>query len=311
MKIGIIGTGGVGGYFGARLASSGNDVIFIARGKHLEAIRENGLMVKSVKGDLNINPAMVSENMSDLTSCELIILGVKAWQIKEIAPVLAKTLNKEALILPLQNGVLAIDELAEYFDKNQILGGLCMIFSSIESPGIINHGGLEPSITFGELDNSVRKRTYQLKEIFENAGITSTLSDDIEAALWRKFILICLSGFGAICNSGYGLIRETPETRQMIIDALTEVCLIAKAKNINLEDNIVEKSLAIVDAYPANSMSSLARDVLSGKQSEIEYQNGTVVRFGKEFGIETPINQLIYGFIKLLEKKIRTQNTQE
>lgn len=303
MKIGIIGTGGVGGYFGARLAAVGNEVKFIARGKHLQAIKENGLKVKSIKGNLHIYPTIISDNISDLSDCELIILGTKAWQLKEIAPVLAKTLNKEALILPLQNGVLAANELMEYFDRKQILGGSCMIISSIESPGVINHKGLEPSITFGELDKSVRERTIQLKSTFKNAEIDTSLSEDIEAALWRKFILICLSGLGAITNSGYGIIRETPETRQIIIDILTEVSLVAKAKNINLENDIVEKTLSIVDTYPSESMSSLARDVLNGKPSEIEYQNGTVVRLGKEMGIATPANKFIYGFIKLLEIK--------
>mgnify|MGYP005838537959 CR=1 FL=1 len=303
MKIGIIGAGGVGGYFGARLASSDNEVKFIARGKHLQAIKENGLKLKSINGDLHVNPVKISDNISDLSDCELIVLGTKAWQVKEVAPVLAKTLNSEAVILPLQNGVLAVDELKEYFASSQILGGLCMIFSSIEAPGVINHKGLEPSITFGEIDNTIKERTIRLKETLQDADITCNLSSDIEAALWKKFILICLSGLGAIANSGYGLIRETPETRQIIVDVLTEVSLIAKAKNVKLGNNIVQKSLNIVDTYPAESMSSLARDVLNGNFSEIEYQNGTIVRLGKELGIATPANRFVYSFVKLIEKK--------
>ncbi len=303
MKIGIIGTGGVGGYFGARMAASGNPVTFIARGNHLKAIKDNGLWVKSINGDILINPANASEDLSDLADCELIILGVKAWQVKGVAKELSQSLNKRAIILPLQNGVLAVDELSEYFDKGQIMGGLCMIFSSIESPGVINHTGFEPTIIFGETDKTVTERTTKLEKLFIDAGITCTLSDDIEAAVWRKFILICLSGFGTIADAGYGLLRETPEIRKMIIDSLTEVSTIAKARNVNLEADIVEKSLATVDSYPANARSSLSRDVLGGKPSEIEYQNGTVVRFGKELGIDTPVNKFIYGFVKLMERK--------
>ncbi len=308
MKIGIIGTGGVGGYFGARLASSGNDVTFIARGEHLKAIKKNGLIVKSIKGDLTIDSAKASDKLEDLADCELIILGTKAYHVKDIAKGLSTVLNKKALILPLQNGVLATEELTEYFDKKQILGGLCIIFSNIESPGVINHMGLEPSITFGEIDNTIKERTLEIKTVFENADITCKLTDDIEAALWKKFILICLSGFGTISNTGYGLVRETPETRQMLIDSLTEVSEIAKAKDIKLDNDIVEKSIAYVDTYPPEAMSSLSRDVLSGKQSEIEYQNGTVVRFGKELGIDTPVNRFIYGFVKLVEKKMKNQS---
>lgn len=303
MKIGIIGTGGVGGYFGACLAKAGNEVTFIARGKHLEAIQQNGLMVKSVDGDMAVKPAIASDDLMSLKECELIIIGTKAWQVSDIAKELKEVLKDEALVLPLQNGVLAVDELAEYIDKNQILGGLCMIFSSIESPGVINHMGLNPSITFGEIDKTIKPRTKTIKQIFDDAKITNTLSDDIEAELWRKFILICLSGFGTILNAGYGIIREQPETRQMIVDVLNEVQVIAKARNINLEENIVEKSLSIVDSYPPDAQSSLCRDVFAGRKSEIEYQNGTVLRFAKELGIDTPVNRFIYGFVKLLEAK--------
>ena len=307
MKIGIIGTGGVGGYFGARLALSGNEVSFIARGEHFNAIKKNGLFVKSIKGNIKIDTTIVSDRLSDLSECELVIIAVKAYHVKDIAKNLSKYLNKDAIILPLQNGVKAIDELKMYFDEKQIIGGLCVIFSNIESPGVINHMGLEPSITFGEIDNTIKERTLILKNIFENAHIYCKLTDDIEAALWKKFMLICLSGFGAISDSGYGLIRECPQTRQLLIDSLTEVYKIAKAKNIRLDDNIVEKSIACVDAYPPEAMSSLSRDVLSGKKSEIEYQNGTVVRFGEEYGIETPVNRFIYGFVKLLENKIKNK----
>ena len=305
MKIGIIGTGGVGGYFGARLAAAGNEVHFLARGEHLKAIQSKGLQVKSIKKDVHINPAKASDKISDLSNCDLIIFACKAKQVRETAAQLCKTLKKEAWILPLQNGVLAAEELAEFFDRKQILGGLCMIFSFIESPGLIKHVGLkEPMIIFGELDQTKSERCKTLLHLFEKADIRSKESEDIHASLWQKFILICLSGLGAIANEGYGLIRETPESRSLLVDVLTEVSQVAKAKNVNLPKDIVEKSMVIVDSYPADSMSSLARDVLSGKSSEIDYQNGTVVRFGKELGIATPANKFVLGMVKLLEQKL-------
>ncbi|MRT92639.1 ketopantoate reductase family protein [Ancylomarina sp. 16SWW S1-10-2] len=304
MKIGIIGTGGVGGYFGAKLAAAGNDVQFLARGEHLKAIQSKGLQVKSIKKDVHIQPANASDKISDLSDCDLVIFACKAKQVRETAVQLSKTLKKEAWILPLQNGVLAADELAEFFDRKQILGGLCMIFSFIESPGVISHVGLnEPMIIFGELDQTKSERCKTVLHLFEKADIRCKQSEDIHASLWQKFILICLSGLGAIANEGYGLIRETPESRSLLVDVLTEVSQIAKAKSINLPKDIVEKSMAIVDSYPADSMSSLARDVLSGKSSEIDYQNGTVVRFGLELGIATPANKFVLGMVKLLEQK--------
>jgi 2-dehydropantoate 2-reductase len=304
MKIGIIGTGGVGGYFGARLAAAGNEVRFLARGEHLKAIQTKGLQVKSIKKDVTIHPALASDQISDFSQCDLIIFACKAWQIKEIAPKLAQYLKKEALLLPLQNGVLAADELGEFFDPKQILGGLCMIFSYIEAPGIIRHVGLdEPMIIFGELDQSKSERSKQIQDLLTKADIRCKLSDDIQASIWQKFILICLSGIGTIANQGYGLIRETPESRKILVDVLSEVSQIAKAKNIHLPENIVEKSMAIIDSYPADSMSSLARDVHQGKKSEIDYQNGTVVRFGEELNIATPANKFVLGMVKLMEQK--------
>lgn len=307
MKIGVIGAGGVGGYFGARLAYAGHEVKFVARGEHLHAIKTNGLFIKSINGDFKINPETASNSLDDLNDCELVILGIKAWQIRECSSILAKTLNKNALILPLQNGVLATSELSDYFDKEQILGGMCMIFSCIESPGVINHAGIEPIITLGEIDKTIRKRTEIIQQIFNKSGVKCILTNDIESALWQKFMLICLSGLGAISNSGYGLIREVPETRKIVKNILKEVKDVAIAKRVNLNFDIVNKSLDIVDSYPDEAKSSLARDVLNGKPSEIEYQNGTVVRFGKELGIETPANKFLYGMVKLLEAKIEKE----
>lgn len=306
MRIGIIGTGGVGGYFGARLAAAGNEVHFLARGAHLKAIQEKGLQVKSIRKDVLIQPALASDKISDLSQCDLVIFACKAGQVRETAAQLSKSLKKEAWLLPLQNGVLAVDELAEFFERKQILGGLCMIFSFIEAPGVISHVGLqEPMIIFGELDQRKSERSKKVLELLEKAEIRCKLSDDIQASIWQKFILICLSGVGTIANQGYGLIRETPESRSILVDILTEVSQVAKAKNIKLPGNIVEKSMSIIDSYPPESMSSLSKDVHSGKASEIDYQNGTVVRFGQELGIPTPANKFILGMVKLLEQKLQ------
>uniref|UniRef100_UPI0035669987 ketopantoate reductase family protein n=1 Tax=Labilibaculum sp. TaxID=2060723 RepID=UPI0035669987 len=230
MKIGIIGTGGVGGYFGAQLAAAGNEVHFLARGEHLKAIQNNGLIVKSIKKDVHILPALASDKISDLRNCDLVIFACKAGQVRETAAQLSQTLKKEAWILPLQNGVLAVDELAEFFDRKQILGGLCMIFSFIDSPGVIRHVGLkEPMIIFGELDQTKSERSKTVLQLLEKAEIRCKLSDDIQASIWQKFILICLSGVGTIANQGYGLIRKTPESRSILVDILTEVSQVAKA----------------------------------------------------------------------------------
>jgi 2-dehydropantoate 2-reductase len=302
MEIGIIGCGGVGGYFGAKLARAGNNVTFVARGEHLNAIRANGLYIKSIDGDFKIEPANITDNPRLLSGCELIILGIKAWQVKEIGSQLSKIINTKAIVLPLQNGVLAAEELSMYIPQYHIIGGLCKIFSKIESPGVINHMGLVPTIIFGELDNSLGDRVQNIKEVFDDAGINNQVSNYIQSDLWKKFILICLSGLGAITRAGYGLLREMPETRQIMIEILEEICQIANNKKVTIGKDIIEQSMKYVDTYPYDSMSSLARDVINGKPSEIEYQNGTVVKYGQELEIPTPANRFVYSMIKAMEK---------
>ena len=169
MKIAIIGTGGVGGYFGGKLAKAGYDVTFLARGEHLKAIQQNGLTVKSIKGDFKVDSVKATDRIDTIGLVDLLILGVKAWQVKDISYVLKTIIHKDTVVLPLQNGVLAVDELKESIKKENIIGGLCRIISKIDSPGVINHFGIEPTIIFGELDNSKTERLYKIKTVFDSA----------------------------------------------------------------------------------------------------------------------------------------------
>ncbi|WP_029036698.1 ketopantoate reductase family protein [Salinimicrobium xinjiangense] len=305
MKIAIIGAGGVGGYFGAKLVKAGHDVHFIARGEHLKAIQNNGLVVKSILGDFRVANLRATEKITEIDQPDLIILGVKAWQIKEIREDIRKVLHKDTVILPLQNGVLAADELSEKIDKRNVLGGLCRIISKIESPGVIHHIGVTPTIVFGELDKSITERISGIDRIFKSAGIESTISEDIEADVWRKFILICVSGLLAVSETTYGELRETKETRQLMIGLLNEIFLLSKKAGVKIESDFVGKAVAFIDTFPPSSTSSLTRDVWDQKPSEIEYQNGSVVKMGEKHGIETPINKFVYSCILPRELKAR------
>ena len=153
MKIAVIGTGGIGGYFGGRIANAGYDVTFVARGEHLKAIRKNGLIVNSIEGDFKINPVKITDNLHDLKESDLVILGVKAWQVKETSNVLKNVLHENATVLPLQNGISSYDEASSELGKERVLCGLCRIISMIEAPGIIKHFAIEPTIVFGEKNN--------------------------------------------------------------------------------------------------------------------------------------------------------------
>jgi 2-dehydropantoate 2-reductase len=305
MKISIIGTGAVGGYFGGKLANTGCDVTFLARGEHLKQIKTNGLTIKSILGDFHIGSAKATDKIKDIEISDLIILGVKACQIKDIAAELKSLVNESSTILPLQNGVLTIEELKENINGNNIIGGLCRIMSKIESPGVINHFGVTPTIIFGEVDNSKTDRIKNIKNLFDSAGIDSKISDDIQSELWKKFIGICTSGLLAVTKTTYGELRELKETRQMMIELLTEVYQLSQKIGIQIESNFIEKTVSFIDTFPPDSTSSLTRDVWEGKPSEIDYQNGTVVKLGKRYGIDTPINRFVYNCILPMEKKAR------
>ena len=316
MKIAVVGAGGVGGYFGGKLAAAGNDVTFIARGKTMEALRENGLTVKSVDGDFFIREVQVTDNPNELKDIELILLGVKSWQVRGVAEQLRGICGAGAAVLPLQNGVLASTELDGVLTDGNggatagdgysaALCGLCRIFSKIESPGVITHFGVVPTIEFGEQDNSKSERVMKIKKVFDDAGIHSRIPDDIVASLWQKFTFICTSGLMVVCNTTYGPLREIAETRRMMVELMTEVRDVAVAKGVKIDPEVVEKTLAIIDKCPYEANCSLTRDVLEGRPSEIEYQNGTVVRLGEELGIDTPVNRFVYSSILPAEIKAK------
>ena len=297
MKIAIIGTGGIGGYFGAKLVSAGYDVTFIARGKHLKSMQESGLFIKSFLGDFRVDNLKATDKITQIDKPDLIIIGVKAWQIKDIRDDIKMILKTDTVILPLQNGVMASEELSESIDKKHILGGLCKIISKIDAPGVIHHMGVSPIIVFGELDKSKTKRIIEIQKTFNAAGIESKVSENIESDLWKKFIVICVSGLLAVSNTTYGELREAKGTRKLMIDLLQEVFLLSQKIGVDIEEDFVAKSVSFIDSFPYDSTSSLARDVWDKKPSEIEYQNGTVYRLGKKHMIDTPINEFVYQCI--------------
>ena len=307
MEITIIGAGGVGGYFGGKLAHAGNDVTFIARGEHLKAIQEKGLIVKSHLGDFTVNPANATDKIESVVKADLIFICTKAWQVKEIAQQIAPLIGTETIVLPLQNGVLAAEELAEYIPKKNIMGGLCRIFSMIESPGVINHWGVDPTIVFGELNNEQTERSTRLKNIFTESGITNINSPDIQADLWKKLLLISSGALLAVTRTNYGELRSLPETKALLLELSTEIYNVAIADGIKLPENIIEKTMNAVEGFPPESTCSLTRDIWEGKPSEIEYQNGTIVRLGEKHGIPTPVNRFVYYSIIPMESKARNK----
>lgn len=305
MKIAIIGTGGVGGYFGGRLAMAGNEVTFVARGNHLEAIQKNGLTVKSIHGDFLVKPVKVTSDIASTDRVDLVIVATKAWQVKEVAGDILKITGPETIVLPLQNGVMASDELKEVLPAHNVIAGLCRIISKMDAPGVINHFAVDPAIVFGECDNTQTERLKQLDAVFRAAGFKSKHAADIHSEIWKKFTSICVSGLLGVTRSTYGEIRECPQTREMMFRLFTEVADLARARGVYIEPDFVDKTMAFIDTFPYDSTSSLTRDVWEGKPSELEYQNGTVVRLAEQAGLDVPVNRFIYHSLLLMEKRAR------
>ncbi|HEY0763065.1 MAG TPA: 2-dehydropantoate 2-reductase [Pyrinomonadaceae bacterium] len=299
MRIVVFGTGGVGGYFGGRLAQAGEDVTFIARGEHLRAIKANGLKVDSPGGDFVINPAKATDNVDDVGATDLVILGVKAWQVPEAARAIKPLVGPNTTVLPLQNGVDAVPQLVEALGSENVVGGLCRIVSYVVEPGRIRHAGFAPTIIIGELDNRHTERIVKIEGVFKHAGLDTTIAADIQVALWTKFLFIAsFSGVGALANAPAGVLRSDPKWRALMQSAMEEIYTLAHARGVHLPVDSVQKVMAAVDGLPDDATSSMQRDIVAGKPSELESQNGAVVRMAHESGVEAPTHTLIYQTLK-------------
>src|SRR5215217_3234823 len=303
MRIVVFGTGGVGGYFGGRLARAGEEVTFIARGEHLQAIKGKGLKVDSPDGDFVIYPARATDDVSEVGETELVILGVKAWQVPQAARAIKPLVGINTTVLPLQNGVEAVPQLVDELGQHNVIGGLCRIVSFVVEPGHIRHAGFTPSIIIGELDNRRTRRIVNIEQVFKRAGLEITTAADIQVALWMKFLFIAsFSGVGAMANAPAGVIRNDPKWRTHMLKAMEEVYALAHARGIKLPPDSIDTVLAAVDALPEDATSSMQRDIAAGKRSELESQNGAVVRMARESSINVPTHTLIYQTLKPAEE---------
>jgi len=306
MKILIFGIGGVGGYFGGKLAQAGYNVTLIARGKHLEAIKENGLEVESINGDFRVQPYLATDNLAEVPTPDLVILGVKSWQIPEVAIQLKPVISSETMVLPLQNGANNVEKLLEILPKQNVLAGLCHIVSFVGSPGKIKHVSFEPRITFGEIDNSNSERIQELKTVFEKAGITSFNPKNIQLEIWKKFLFITtISGLGGLTRVSIDNIRESEYLYDLLLKTAKEIKLVANAKGIPLAEEHLEKAFEIIQNQPPGTTASTQRDIMAGRPSELENFNGYIVKEAEKLGIATPVNKIIYECLLPMEKEAR------
>jgi 2-dehydropantoate 2-reductase len=295
MRIAVFGTGGVGGYFGGRLAQAGEDVTFMARGEHLRAIKTTGLKVDCINGDFIIFPAKATDDVNEVGEVDLVVVGVKAWQVPEAARAMKPLVGANTTVLPLQNGVEAASQLVAELGSDRVIGGLCRIVSFVVEPGHIRHAGYTPSIIIGELDNRRTDRIERIEQVFKHAGLAISVAADIQVALWTKFLfIVSFSGIGAMANARAGIIRSDPKWRTQMIKAMEEIYALAHARGVKLPPDSIDTVMASVDSLPEDATSSMQRDITAGKPSELEAQNGAVVRMAREAGVEAPTHELIY-----------------
>ena len=310
MRIAVFGAGGVGGYFGGRLAQAGQEVIFIARGVHLEAMRRRGLRVDSLKGDFILPSVQATDDPAQVGEVEAVLVAVKAWQVPQAARAMPPLVGERTCVLPLENGVEAPEQLAEALGAPRVLGGLCHISSYIAAPGHIKHVGIKPHVALGELDGRRSERAEQLRLTFEQAGVWAEVPADIQAAMWEKFLFIAaISGVGAVTRAPAGVMRQVPGARGLLEAAMQEIYALARARGVKLADDIVARTLAFVDGLPPGVTASMQRDILEGRPSELASQNGAVVRMGAQAGAPTPVNAYLYH--SLLPQEMRARGELE
>lgn len=294
MRVAIVGAGGVGGYFGGRLVQAGEEVVFIARGAHLQAMQAHGLRVESPLGDVVVSPVQATAKPANVGIVDVVLVAVKAWQVAEVAQAIEPLVGPETSVIPLQNGLEAATQLSAVLGAEHVIGGSCRIYSLITAPGCIRHIGLQPTIIIGELDAQPRARTERIRLMLEQAGITAISSPQIQAELWEKFLLLRWGVVGAVTRAPAGVMRRLPVVRQMVEQACREVIMVARAYAVELPDDITARSMAILDSLPPIATTSMQRDIMEGRPSELDAQVAALERMGQQVGVPTPLHDFLH-----------------
>jgi 2-dehydropantoate 2-reductase len=307
MRVVIVGAGGVGGLLGALLLRAGAEVAFVARGEQLRALKGLGLRVTSPLGAMNTGPLEAAEDPGRLAAADLVLVAVKAWQVRELAPLLRPLLREGTLVLPVQNGVEAADDLAAALGEGPVVGAVLHVLSRIEAPGQILHEGLPPRFTVGERKGAPKSdRLGKLIATLKRAGIEAKIAPDIAAVLWEKLLFVePLGSVGAVARAPVGALRTIPETRALLAAAMHEIASVARAAGAGIAPDAAEQALARVEKLDPAATVSMARDIEDGRPSELLDQTGAVVRVGKRVGTPTPVHDFLLGALLPQEQRAR------
>ena len=299
MRIAVIGTGGIGGPYGAALAKTGADVTFVARGAHLAAIRENGLRIEGDRGETHIRPAQATDDIASIGPVDFVLSCVKLWEVENVAEQIRTIVGPKTAVIPLQNGIDAAQRMIRILGDEAVMGGMAFVTGTIVAPGVIRQTGTYQRMTFGELDGRTSERGEHLRILCEAAGFEAVLSPDIMVPVWEKFILLVpLSGLNALTRLPLGKWRDDPDLLDLYEAALRETVVIGLAEGVRLPPDIVDKTLAMMHSMPPHHTTSMGNDLIRGNRLELPWFAGKVVELGRHHGIPTPVNGFIYAALK-------------
>src|SRR5271156_4056753 len=299
MRIAVIGTGGIGAPYGAALANAGADVIFVARGARLAALRENGLRIEGDRGETHTRPAQATDDIASIGPVDYVLFCVKLWDVEAVGEQLRPLIGPRTAVIPLQNGIDAAERLIAILGHDAVMGGTAFVTGSIVAPGVIRQTGTYQRMTFGELDGRVSERGQRLRDLCEAAGFEGVLSPDIMVPVWEKFILLVpLSGLNALTRLPLGNWRDDPDLLALYEAALRETVCVGLAGGGGVPSDIVDKTLAQMRSMPVHHTTSMGNDLIRGSRLELPWFAGKVVELGCRHGIKTPVNGFIYAALK-------------
>jgi 2-dehydropantoate 2-reductase len=300
MRIAVMATGAVGGYFGARLAQAGHEVAFVARGRQLEALRAHGLRVQSPLGDVHLPNIEVTDEPAGIGTVDLVLFTVKLWDTLEAADAVKPLLGENTAVVSFQNSVVKDDILRQALGAEHIIGGVCYIAATIAEPGLIRQSGTMQKLVFGEYDGSTSPRVRQFHDACADSGIDAEISDQIEQVIWEKFVfLVGTSGTTSLARSTIGPVRSHPRARAFLHGAMAEVVQVARAQGVPLPAGYADERLAFVDQLPVGMTSSMYHDLERGNRLEVDWLSGDVVERGTRLGVATPCNRAIYDILSI------------
>lgn len=306
MNILVLGTGGVGGYYGGLLSKQGHDVTFIARGEHLKAIQASGLQVKSIHGDFTVSPARATDDPASVAEPDLILFCVKTYSTDEGVQAIKPVVGKDTTVLSLQNGIDAPERIGKALGMEHMIGGATWISSAVASPGLIKQMSEFRRVVIGELNGQKTPRVEAIYQAFKDTGITAELSEDILKVMWSKFVFItAASSFGSLTRLPIGAYRSVPETRALITQLLGEADAVARRQGVDLDADIIQKTMAFIDNNGPNIKPSMQLDVEAGRRTELDSLVGVVGRKGRELGVPTPLADAIYALLLPVDLQAR------